>query len=160
THEQNSYPGCRQKFRGRDLARTRGRSQVRWRISSAVTRRAAGSVTRPHNGYTGRPSDCCTTRGGDTLLLHCQRLHRALDIFKAAADQSCLTADMFLEWVRLLTESLQVEEAERVGQLGVQRFPTSTDLWKTLLLLRFQSLCPASDVVACLNKALTKVPEK
>lgn len=89
-----------------------------------------------------------------------KRVRRALDVFKAASDESYLTADMFLEWVQLLTIILQVEEAERVGKLGVNRYPKSLDLWRALLFLKFQSLSPAAEVLALLNKGLSKVSEK
>lgn len=62
--------------------------------------------------------------------------------------------------MQLLAETLQAEEAQRVGRQGAKRFPTSTGLWRQLLLLLCRTLSPASDVLDCLQQALTRVAPK
>lgn len=62
--------------------------------------------------------------------------------------------------VFFLKDLLRVEEAVGVSERMVQRFPDSPAAWTQRLVLHFQSLASADDVIACLNKALLNVPEK
>lgn len=71
-----------------------------------------------------------------------------------------LVSPMFCKQARVLTETLQVTEAERVVQMGLKLYPKSTPLWRKLLVLHFQTLRSPDDVVICLMRALDSVPEK
>ncbi|XP_070186853.1 U3 small nucleolar RNA-associated protein 6 homolog [Littorina saxatilis] len=89
-----------------------------------------------------------------------KRANRALEVFQAASEVDCLSVDMFQAWVFFLKDLLRVEEAVGVSERMVQRFPDSPAAWTQRLVLHFQSLASADDVIACLNKALLNVPEK
>lgn len=93
-------------------------------------------------------------------LVLSRRLAHALSVLQRACDQGLLEHDLFSAWVRLMLDVQgRVEEAGQACRVMVERFPASVAAWKLCLAIQFQTLAPAADVTACLDKALASVPE-
>ncbi|CAN7989020.1 unnamed protein product [Ixodes hexagonus] len=89
-----------------------------------------------------------------------KRLLRVLDLMRRASEENQLTLGHHLEWVKLLQNCGEADEAVTCAEAAVAKWARSTEVWLLLLELQILRSAGADAVTATLERALKHIPKE